>query len=73
METVVLSMFITTMLVYLVSRFTKPTTGIEQVDQFILYVKAQGTFIPYIAILVGLVSFLTQEFLNQYEPDLIFS
>ena len=72
MEIVVLSMFITTMLVYLVSRYTKPTTGIAPVDQFISYVKAQGTFIPYIAILVGIISFLTQEFVNQFEPDSLF-
>lgn len=72
METVVLSMFITTVLVYLVSRYTKPTTGFEQVDHFIAYVKSQGTFIPYIAIFVGLVSFLTQEFVNQFESDSLF-
>lgn len=72
MEIVVLSMFITTVLVYLVSKYTRPTTGFKQVDNFILYVKAQGTFIPYISILVGLVSFLTQEFVNQFEPDSLF-
>ena len=72
MEIVVLSMFITTMLVYLVSRYTKPTTGVEAVDQLISYVKAQGTFIPYIAIFVGIISFLTQEFVNQFEPDSLF-
>ena len=72
MEIIVLSMFITTVLVYLVSKYTKPTTGFEQVDHFISYVKSQGTFIPYIAILVGIVSFLTQEFVNQFEPDSLF-
>ena len=72
MEIVVLSMFVTTVLVYLVSKYTKATTGIEQVDHFISYVKAQGAFIPYIAILVGIVSFLTQEFVNHFEPDSLF-
>lgn len=72
METVVLSMFITTVLVYLVSNYTKPTTGFEQVDHFIAYVKSQGAFIPYIAILVGIVAFLNQEFVNQFEPDSLF-
>ncbi len=72
METVVLSMFITTILVYLVSKYTRPTTGIKQVDHFISYVKSQGTFIPYIAIFVGIVSFLSQEFVNQFESDSLF-
>jgi hypothetical protein len=72
MENTVLSMFIATILVYVVSNYTKPTTGIHQVDPFISYVKSQGTFIPYIAILVGIISFLTQEFVNQFEPDSLF-
>ncbi len=67
MDTIVLAMFITTLFVYVVTRFAKPNTNIQEVDNFIAYVQSQGTHIPHAAIFVGLMLLLTEEVADRSE------
>ena len=67
MDTVVLAVFLTTLVIYIFSNFVKPKTNIEQVDKFIGYIQSQRTNIPHAALFVGIMFLLTEEVADRWE------
>lgn len=63
-EEVVVSMFVTTMLIYF-SKFINPTTGIDHVDALISHIKKNDQYIGYAVIFSAIVAALSSLFMHQ--------
>ena len=61
------SMFFTIMMIYLISRFTTPTTGVKQVDQFLSWVHSQRGSMANMAVFVSIIVLFTGYSLDSSE------
>jgi hypothetical protein len=63
-EEVVVSMFVTVMIIYF-SKFINPSTGIDHIDALISHIKKNDQYMGYAAIFSAIVAILSSLFMVQ--------
>lgn len=66
MDSAILAMAVTTATIVTITK-VKGNTGIQQVDQFLNYIRSQAANIPYAAIFVALMFVVTEELSDRFE------